>query len=658
MSARKKRVGFVSSSPLVKTGFSGHSFRLLKYLFNLKKYELFFLHQGVVKTPDLDRYPWHNFPAITDEVAQSEKFRSGEDQFRRVASYGNFAVEKFVVDNKLDVVFHIEDPWSSLPDFYFKKDWFQHIKQNFVNWITADSLPILQLIKDWVVNCPNVWFWSSFAEKALKEEDAEKYKTCRTVAGAADVETFQPLSPNEKSALRQRFGIKDNELLILHLGRNQLRKLFFSNIEALAKFKARNPELKAKLLLHCSWSEPQGWKLDDTRKEFGLAKEDVLATYYCMQCREWEIKPFDGEFLDCSSCHVKGEKPNDTHKHGRGCVTAGIGSTITEQDLAKIYGMCDAASSPFTSGGLEYFNVESLLCGLPLITTPYSCGEDFAEQPFVTSMQGSFTREVNSNFLKFVPNPNSITNFFTKIAKMSPQKRAEISRAGREWAQKKFDIQNIGKVVEEFIDSRELIDWEKYHEYKKEYDVKNPDAQIPSDIENNAQYIKTLYKNILKMDVQDDDSGLLDWLQKLENGAKRDQIEQIFRDIASQENQNKNPLNIQSFLDDTGRKRGLILVKESGGDIFISTALFRSFKEQYPHHDLYFSCDTKFKEIIAGNPYVYKYIPWHVSLENELMTMGAGKEEKGAFFDVVIYPAVCSQKFLNYLSNTNALKIN
>src|SRR5690606_1195920 len=102
--------------------------------------------------------------------------------------------------------------------------------------------------------------------------------------------------------------------------------------------------------------------------------------------------------------------------------------------------------------------------------------------------------------------------------------------------------------------------------------------------------------------VSDTDSGLLFWIERLNAGISRDSVENSFRAIANQHNEQHGQKTIDSFIDKNDKKRGLILVKESGGDILITTSLFKSFHEQYPNHDLYFCCDPKFQDIVVGNP--------------------------------------------------------
>lgn len=640
MSGRKKRIGFISSSLIVQTGFSNNMRRLLPFLYQTDKYELFHLNQGVqVNHPEFERYPWANEGVMNPVLIDHARFNNpNEEAYRRFVSYGNLSVHDFVINNKLDVVFHVEDIWSSDLDNYTQSNWYKLIQKNFVQWSTADSLPILINFKKWAEKTPNMWFWSSFAEKALKEEDPIKYGHTSTVHGCIDINEYQPMLKAERDMLRQSFGIDPNTIIFIQLGRNQLRKLYPVTLESFAKFKKHNPNVNAKLLFHTSWSE--GWNLNQLMEDHGVNREDVLTTYFCQHCGKWEIKPFYGENLDCRFCGASKKQ-----------ITAGITSSITNKDIAKIYGIADACVSPFTSGGLEYCNLESMLCELPLLCSDYSCGKDFTAQNFVYKLDGTFNYEIGTNFLKFNPNRNTFIKFFETISKMSYADRKKIGKKGRQWVSETFSVEKIGQKIIDFIDECDYIDWTGFDKNKVE--LKNPEAKIPN-IESNSEWVKTLYKEILLMNVDDNDSGYKHWMNSLDKGMPRQEIENYFRNIALNENKQKEaqkPIDFASILDNTGNPRLLIVAKESIGDLLYATSLLKSFKESYPNHDIYLATDPQYSDIFMGNQYIHKIIPYLPHMDSEITMIGQGSFK--GYFDVYCNLFAPSQKFLNYLSNHN-----
>lgn len=663
MEQRKLRVGIVTSSILVKTGFSNNVRSLLPYLYRTDKYELFHLNQGVGDTPEFQRFPWSNCGVFQNGTFDVGRFQSQDEGYKRHVSYGNLAIEKFIINNKLDVVIGIEDVWAFQQDSYFKSKWWTYLKDNFLLWTTADSLPILPDFKAWAENCPNIWFWSSFAEQALKEEDGEnaekhnkenkepykqKYQHTTTVPGCLIAEEYKPILRYQREELRKQFNIDKDTTIFLQIGRNQLRKLFPFTIESFAKFKKRNPTAKAKLLFHTAWYE--GWPLERLRNEWKLEKDDILTTYFCRNCGKWEIKPYEGEFKDCKFCGIKGQPPHQHNPLGNGQKTAGVDSTITNKEMSKIYGICDASISAFTSGGLEFFNVESLLSGLPLLCSDYSCGTDFTSQDFVFSLDGTHTYEVGTAFQKHVPNLNTMIKFYEKICEMPEDKRKEIGKRGREWALKTFDVSVIGKKLEDWIDARKPIEWD----FKYTFEPKNPFANI-NDISDNREFIKHCYHEILKMNVKDDDSGLLYWEKFLSNPQQnRQQMVDYMRNVAAGENQkNATQIDYGETLIKNGKKNLLIVLKESIGDIILSTSLFKSFRHNYDKNNwnIYYATLPQYKEIVEGLPEIDKVLDYQDFMESELHCTGMGKNK--GYFDAYAHLGNAQQHKLNYLTNNN-----
>jgi len=110
-------------------------------------FDLFFLAQGMSDgDPNFQKLPWPTF-GVFKNVDQN-RFNTDEG-YRRWISYGNGAVADFVIGNKIDIVIHSDDIWSSSLDAYVRQDWFQHLKQNFIQHTTCDSVPILPDFKEW-----------------------------------------------------------------------------------------------------------------------------------------------------------------------------------------------------------------------------------------------------------------------------------------------------------------------------------------------------------------------------------------------------------------------------------------------------------------------------------------------------------------------------
>ncbi len=652
MEQKKLKVGFISNSPLIKTGLSRNVKAILPILYKTNKYDIYFLNQSMGDNdPNYQRFPWKNEGVMKN----FDQNRINQDQqYARTCAYGNLAIEDWVVKNKLDVVITWDDGWAFLPEFYFKKDWYQHIKENFLIDITVDSEPILPLIKEWARECPNFHSWSGFAERLLKQEDSKLYGHIKTLRGAIDSQQFKPLSKQEKLDLRHKFGISDSEKIILYLGRNQIRKnSFHANQEALALWKQKNPDKKIRLLFHTKVNEPNGWPIDQIREELKLDKNDILVTYFCRNCQDWNVRSYENEDIDCPHCKAQKSR-----------VTAGIDSTINEHDLNKIYNISDACCSSFTSGGQEYNLVESMLSGLPLACPDYSCGEDFILSGFVKEIKGTYYREFNTSFYKFTPDINSIVDFYEYIWNLKNEDREILVKNAREWAIKEFDAKSISKQIEEWMDTRKPIDWDSYFNRKKE--LKDLNAQLTQEefnIKDDKEYIKVCYKKLLNMEVKDSDEGLLHWerflSQPKDKGQLRNELIQSFKMAANQHNQKVQPqIPFESLLLNNGKKQFLLVCKESAGDILYASSLLKSLRNNYPSNEwnIYFACEPQFNELLDCNLYIDKILPYQQFMESEIHCTGQG-DRKGDF-DAYCFLTTNTQRHLSYLTHNNVGQIN
>ena len=111
-----------------------------------------------------------------------------------------------------------------------------------------------------------------------------------------------------------------------------------------------------------------------------------------------------------------------------------------------------------------------------------------------------------------------------------------------------------------------------------------------------------------------------------------------------------NTINFEDILDkDDYGKRVLIVIPESIGDVFMITSLFKSFKEVYSEYNLYIATKQEYFDILIGNPYVHKVIPYIPQMDNLLWLEGAG--EHNGFFEMAFLPHIGTQRILNYLHN-------
>lgn len=625
---QKKKILIQTDFCLAKTGFGRNAKAILKYLYNLGKYDIVQYCCGINwSNPELQKVPWKSFGTLPDTQEEMNSINR-DPNVARQASYGAYNLDKIISQEKPDVYIAIQDIWGV--DFALDKPWFEKITSAI--WTTLDSLPILDTAIAAAPKIKNYWIWSDFATKAL---NAMGFNHVKTMRGALEDELFFPLSEFKKNEIRKKYNIPLDAFIIGFVFRNQLRKSVPNLLEGYALWKARNPEVKNTfLLLHTSWEE--GWNIPKLAQEYGIDLNEILTTYICKNCKEFFISRFCGPNADCPSCKAQ-----------KSCVTTSVNYGVTENQLNQIYNLMDVYCHPFTSGGQEIPIQEAKLAGLITLVTNYSCGEDLcAPEAESLALEWSEYREHGTEFRKASTLPSSIAKQLQKVWKMPKDKRDKLGMIAREWTIENFSIKNIGKKITDFIDNAPKVDWETIETNLN--NEKDPDYIVPH-IEDNKEWLIFMYHNILKMkNVDENDNGHKYWMHELNRGAKREDIEAYFRSVAAQENAKNKKIDFNSILS-PNPKRILVVIPESAGDVFMVSSLFESIKNLYPEYDLYVATKNQYFDILTNNPYVHKVLPFTPEMDQLLLMEGAGNHN--GFFEIAFMPHAGTQRFLNYLHN-------
>jgi len=638
------RILLQTNPPWIKTGLSTNGKSLLKYFYKRGVEIANYCTQGTpTNHPLLATTPWKSFGCIPPDQNLINQINA-DPNLARDASYGAVNIDAVIKEYKPTIWIGSDDIWSHPTSVYSEKPWYSRI--NSIHHTTVDSLPVLDQAYEQAKRSKTYLTWAKFAAKEMRREGPRRgldMSHVDSIYGAFDVSSFSPITAAEKSNLRKQFGIPDDTIIFLFVGRNQLRKQFVRVLEAYARFKVEHPNIRTALHFHTSFSEKaQGWDLPKRAAEYGVKPQEMLCTYVCKHCGSWFVAPYGGEDLDCPACGTK-----------KSIITANIVNGVPDDQMKLIYGLCDASLSCFSSGGLELTSPQSLLCGKTLACTNYSCGEDFCipeTRDFVTPLRWHPYDEQSTNFIKAATDVGDIASFMKSFVRQPKRALEAAGERGRDWAIKTFGIETIGAQWEKlFATMPSNLDWSSIDITKP---AKKNDTFPNPDIPDNEAWVKTLYKEILLMSVQPNDEGLRHWLDKLSGGMPRESIYRYFLDVARQENQKNGyggatSIDFASLLDNTGRKRGLFVIKESAGDVASCTALFRSFHQQHPDTDLYVATDPMYHELLAGNEHIYKVLPYIPAMESELAMIGQGHGPR--YFDWFYFPADQTQRKLGYL---------
>lgn len=632
--SRKKRILYISDSPGVFTGFGKACKLILKHLYSTGKYEITQLSQGLQNgSPLFLRFPWKTEGAIPTDPNIINEINQDPGK-GRAASYGEFVIEDVVKRVKPDVIFSVNDSWGNL--FVADKEFFKHIPT--VCWTTFDSLPLLPDTVDKAPKIKHYWAWSSFAENEFKRLGHNHVKTQYP---PVNLEHFKPLPLSHKKEIRKKHGIPENAFIVNFTFRNQLRKLVNTLLEGYALFRKEHNDIKNTFLhLHTNFSE--GWDIPRLCKQYGVNENEVLATYVCRETGDYFILPYKGQDLD-----------NPKTQSKKTLITVNIQNGISEEQLNECYNIADFYCHPATSGACEIPCVEAAAAGKIVATCDYAYGEDIIRKNKGSiPIEYTFYAEHGTQFLKSQPRPFSIAKIMHQVYSMKPMRRAEMEEKSRQWALENYSHEKVCKEFEDFIDSLHSLDDAAfdYADKKRKY---NPSAVIPQ-VSSDKEYVLKLYQDILDLNPDEQDSGRAYWEARIKEGMPRQQIESFFRQEATKEIQKEQAKDLNAQLDQvfgiTDKKKVLVTIKESLGDIILLTSLLKDFRQKYPKEEyhIFLATEPKYFEAIEGNQNIDSLVAWHPALENELFLMGAGNNKK--YIDHFYYPAVQTQKFISYLT--------
>lgn len=621
----KKKILFHSNYCKAFTGFGKNAKNVLKYLFSTGKYEIIEAANGYQKSnKSLELMPWTCIGTLPDS-RQRIKELNKDPNLARSASYGSETIDELIKEYKPDIYIGVEDIWAF--EKYWERKWWNKI--NCMIWTTLDSEPLLPLAIDAAKHINHYYSWASFAEREMHKLGHNNFKTLH---GMVDPSNFFKIKDHN---LRKKYKIDSNAFIIGFVFRNQLRKSVPNLLDGFSKFKKENPKSNAKLLLHTHWSE--GWDIVRLIKEKNIDAFDVLTTYYCKNCGQYEIKPFFGQEQDCRFCGKEKSQNTTNVNHG-----------VSDSQLNEIYNLMDVYCHPFTSGGQELPIQEAKLCELITLVTNYSCGEEHcSNQSGGFPLEWSEYREPGTQFIKASTNPSSICKQLTKVYNMSTSKRAKLGRKSRKFIIDNYSIDVIGEKLEKIIDSMPEIEWDFDFSEKQ----RNPNYD-PPEIEDDSEWLVDIYDNILNMSVDPEkDEGHKHWISKISEGLSRQEILEYFKEVADKENSEiNNKKDFSDFLgDEPLEERLAVVMPGSAGDVLWVNSLITNLKKTYPNHNIYFITKPQFFSFIEDHPDIFKCVPYNESFDY-LLTLEGIDDHKG-FFDIAFVPHLSTQKLVSYTHN-------
>jgi len=580
--------------------------------------------------------PWRCY-GLNPDVNQRAQINSIQDEGQRGlahrnAGYGLYKIDDVVRLEKPDGMVALEDSWGfgDAPN----RKWSR--KLNPFYHCTIDSLKFLDDQLDLAHKAKNLCVWASFAEE---EYHRLGYTHVRTIPGCIDPEEYYPIDKDTRKKLRQKHGL-DDYFLPMFLGRSQLRKQIPQLLEGFRIFTTENPQVKTKLILHCSAGE--GWDIPQLMRNNGLPIDSVLMTHYCKACRQYQLIPFEGQGRNCPMCGAEKSFETTNIVHG-----------VSEEQLCEIYAISDFVLNPISSGGYEFSSFQAKMCSKIVATTSYSCGLDAcSEESGGLPLDWSPYYEPSTVFIKATTLPTSIAETMARVYDMSPEEREEMETRAYNWAINYCSVDAVGKKFEELILAQPEVEWE---DSDFEPARKNPNYQPPPNL-SSEEFVLSLFNHMLDANVDKSNKEVKFWINHLNKTRDYQGTYNHFKNLAAQHNAalDNKPKDLADFLDPTDDKRMCVVMPQSAGDVLIVNSLVKQVAELYPEFRIYFVTMPQFRPLIEGHPNVHRVLDYAPCFDDIFFLEGRG-ENKG-YFDIALLPHGQTQKFFTYQHADNEFR--
>ena len=628
METRKKKVLIHSNFCKAFTGFGKHKKNLLKYLYKTGKYEIVELANAKQKNDEvLQKMPWKAIGTLPSDQYTIKKLHKDQTRARN-AGYGHELIDEIIREEKPDIYLGVEDIWAF--SGFTKRPWWD--KVNSIIHTTLDSLPLLPESIEAAPSIKHYFVWAGFAEKAMKKMG---FNHVKTVHGIVEHEHFYKLPDLERQKLRDVNNLTD-EFIIGFVFRNQLRKSVPNLLDGFKSFINKNPKSNAKLLLHTHWGE--GWDIKRLLDEKNIDNKLVLTTYFCGHCKQYEVKPFEGNGIECPKCSSK-----------NGCHTTNIKHGVNEHQLNEVYNLMNVYCHPFTSGGQEIPIQEAKLTELITLVTNYSCGEDCCTpESGGLPLDWAEYREPGTQFIKASTSAVSIAKSIEKVYKMDAKQKEKMGKTARQFVIDNYSTEVVGKIFEDYFDNLPAVDWSNIDLTAVE--ERDPDY-VPDANLSNSDWLLALYHNMLKMKITEKDSGYLYWMEQFSKGADRVGIYNYFKKTAIKENAELvSQVTYKDLIDyDRPNKRIAYVMPMHYEDVFMSTSIVNSLKEVYPDYDIYFFTKQEYFHLIDECPAIHKLCEYKDEMESN--SYFEGQADQKGLFDLAFTPFWETKKILNYTHN-------
>ncbi len=237
----------------------------------------------------------------------------------------------------------------------------------------------------------------------------------------------------------------------------------------------------------------------------------------------------------------------------------------------------------------------------------------------------------------------------SEVYNMPPKERLSMGKKARSFTIDFCSIDSVCVEFEKLISELPDHNWD----FDMSYVPKNV-KYIPPEIKENRDWIIDLYKNILNIENPEkyEGEGIKHWELRLNKDLDRQKVYNHFIETANKSNQENKKTPFESLLDkDDDGNRILFVMPEDEIDIFNSTALLKYIKDKNKDCNIYFATKLEYHNILKGNPYIHKVIPYDPIMNNHFWSEGVG-DHKG-MFKFCLLPHTNTHINTNYIHNGN-----
>jgi len=429
---RKKRILACTEFSGYATGYGVYGRELLKRL--AKIYDVAELACHITQNDKrLENYPWKVYANKPEENTKEYAEYSSSSSFE----YGEYSFNAVLLDFQPDFVIDFRDPWA----FEYQS---RSPFRDFYNWIISPTVDAKPQNADWMElygSADGVVTYSEFGANTIRSQ-SQNINLCGVASPAAS-NLFFPFSIEDKNKLRSHSGIPSDVFILVTVMRNQPRKLFPELFKLFKKFTQENN--RRDIYLYCHTSFPDvGWNIPELLMDNEMSSR-VLFTYKCKKCNNISVEHFSDSLKYCSNCG------NFTKN------IAGIGNSLTEQELNIVYNMFDVYIQYATNEGFGIPIVEACKAGVQVMNVNYSSMEDFCKKIATIPIDVlEYTKEASTSRLLAVPSEKSAIDALSDLFSLDRNTLYKMGLSCRELAEKEYSWDTNAEVWINAIESMPL----------------------------------------------------------------------------------------------------------------------------------------------------------------------------------------------------------